>query len=597
MMAAATMLMAAGLTAQQRFEVVEATIPGVHAAMEARQLTCRALVQAYLDRIAAYDKRGPALNAVQNVNARALLEADSLDGVLRAKGARGPLHCVPVLLKDQVETRDMPTTYGSIIYKDFTPTRDATIVTRLEAAGAIILAKTTMGEFAQRYVGSGAGIIRNAYDPTRNPSGSSGGSASAVAANFGLVGIGEDTGGSVRGPAAVSSLVGLRPTLQLVSRFGMLPANPTQDTMGPMTRTVADAARVLDVIAGYDANDPITAFAVGHVPATYTTALVPGALRGARIGVLRFPRDTTPDNAPLRLSADSATLRFGTGVQGNLPAAGATVTTGARTGGGATGNVPALPTTTPAQTPAVRRDSLVQRDSIARRDSLRRRDSVERVLKVEFAKVTPVFERALADLRAQGAIVIDSLRVPAVPGSRVDNSYETEQATDAYFAQHPNAPVRTLREIILAGTVNPWRARSLMPYLGKTTDDAGYLTVLKSREALRVAILKMMADRNLDVLVYATYDAPPTVIAADVLTNPRPVDGYGRGDNRGLSPLLGFPALTVPAGFTAEVLPVGLEFLGRPFSEAQLLGYGFAYEQATKHRRPPASAPVLGTRR
>jgi len=568
MMAAATMLMAAGLQAQQRFEVVEATIPGVQAALVARQLTCRALVQAYLDRIAAYDKRGPALNAIQNVNARALLEADSLDGVLRAKGARGPLHCVPVLLKDQVETRDMPTTYGSIIYKDFTPTRDATIVTRLEAAGAIILAKTTMGEFAQRYVGSAAGIIRNAYDPTRNPSGSSGGSASGVAANFGLVGIGEDTGGSVRGPAAVSSLVGLRPTLQLVSRFGMLPANPTQDTMGPMTRTVADAARVLDVIAGYDANDPITAFAVGHVPATYTTALVPGALRGARIGVLRFPRDTAPDTAPKR---DSLVQRDSI----------------AR----------AASDTAPKSDPQVQRDSITRRDSLARRDSLRSRDSVAQVLRIEFAKVAPVFERALADLRAQGAIVIDSLRVPTVPGSRVDNSYETEQATNAYFAQHPNAPVRTLREIILAGTVNPWRARSLMPYLGKTTDDAGYLTVLKSREALRVAILTMMADRRLDVLVYATYDAPPTVIAADVLTNPRPVDAYGRGDNRGLSPLLGFPALTVPAGFTAEVLPVGLEFLGRPFSEAQLLGYGFAYEQATKHRRPPASTPVLGAQR
>ena len=582
--AAAAVLLPAGLMAQQRFEVIEATIPGVQAAMVARQLTCRALVQAYLDRIAAFDKTGPALNAIQHVNARALLEADSLDGVLRARGARGPLHCVPVLLKDQVETRDMPTTYGSIIYKDFTPARDATIVKRLEGAGAIILAKTTMGEFAQRYVGSAAGIIRNAYDPTRNPSGSSGGSASGVAANFGLVGIGEDTGGSVRGPAAVSSLVGLRPTLQLVSRFGMLPANPTQDTMGPMTRTVADAARVLDVIAGYDANDPITAFAVGHVPATYTTALVPGALRGARIGVLRFPRDTAPDNAPPKLPADSTTLRFGNGVQGSLPPGGATVTTGARTGGGAAGTVATSPTVSV---------TLRQRDSLARRDSAMRRDSIERVLKVEFAKVTPVFERALADLRAQGAIVLDSLKVPTVPGSRVDNSYETEQATDAYFAQHPNAPVRTLRDIILAGTVTPWRARSLVPYLGKTTDDAGYLTVLKSRDALRVAILKLMADRNLDVLVYATYDAPPTVIASDVLTNPKPVDGYGRGDNRGLSPLLGFPALTVPAGFTAETLPVGLEFLGRPFSEAQLLGYAFAYEQATKHRRPPATTPAL----
>lgn len=293
------------LATAQQFDVMEATIPGVHAALDAKRLTCRQLVQSYLDRIAAYDQTGPTLNSVQHVNARALAEADSLDAVQRTGTPRGRLHCVPVLLKDQIETKDMPTTYGSAVFKDFISQRDATAVQRLEAAGAIIIAKTTMGEFASRYVGSAAGIIRNAYDPTRNPSGSSGGSASAVAANFGLVGIGEDTGGSIRGPAAVSSLVGLRPTLPLVSRFGMLPANPTQDTMGPMTRTVADAARVLDVIAGYDANDPITAATVGNIPASYTTALKPNALRGVRVGVLRTRRDTT---AALRTAARDTTV-------------------------------------------------------------------------------------------------------------------------------------------------------------------------------------------------------------------------------------------------------------------------------------------------
>lgn len=535
----------------QQFDVMEATIPGVHAAMSARRLTCHSLVQAYLDRIAAYDKQGPALNSIQHVNARALAEADSLDGVFRSGQPRGSLHCVPVLLKDQIETRDMPTTYGSAIYKNFTPTRDATAVQRLEAAGAIIIAKTTMGEFAGRYVGSGAGIIRNAYDPTRNPSGSSGGSASAVAANFGLVGIGEDTGGSIRGPAAVSSLVGLRPTLQLVSRFGMLPANPTQDTMGPMTRTVADAARVLDVIAGYDPADPITAYAVGQVPPTYTASLKPDALRGARIGVLRFPRDTA---APRRSAARDST--------------------------------PARRDTTAAGVEAARRDS------VARADSSTRRDSINRVVLVEYAKVRVVFDSALATLRARGATVIDSLPVPR---SRVttSNDYETEEATNAYFAQHPTAPVKTLSEILLAGTVNPWRARAMVSYLGKTTDDPGYLQVIKQREALRVAVLKLMADRQLDAIVYTTYDAAPTVIAADVLTNPRPEDGYGRGDNRGLSPQIGFPALTVPMGFTSDALPVGLEFLGRPFSEPTLLGYGFSFEQATRHRRPPPASPPL----
>jgi len=531
-----TVVLPAALRAQQ-FDVLEATIPSVHAAMDARRLTCRQLVQAYLDRIAAYDKQGPALNSIQTVNPRALAEADSLDGVLRARGPRGPLHCVPVLVKDQIETKDMPTTYGSVLFKDFVPQRDATTVQRLERAGAIILAKTTMGEFAQRYVSSAAGVIRNAYDPTRNPSGSSGGSGSAAAANFGLVAIGEDTGGSIRGPAAVTSLVGLRPTLPLVSRHGMLPANPTQDTMGPMTRTVADAARVLDVIAGYDPNDPVTAYAVGNVPASYQTALKPTALRGARIGVLRVARDT-------------ATVR------------------------------------------SARMDSIARVDTAAAR-----RDSIARFNAGEYAKVRPLFEKAIADLRAQGAVIVDSITVPTVPGARFGNDFETEEATDAYFAQHPNAPYKTLKEILLAGGVAPARARALIEYVGRSTDEGNYGAVMRHREALRVAMLKLMADKQLDAIIYATYDAPPSTIPEGMATDPRPNDGYGRGDNRGLSPTLAWPALTVPMGFSPDGLPAGLEFLGRPWSDGQLLAYAFAYEQATKHRRPPTTTPALPTAR
>ncbi len=532
--------------AAQQFDVMEATIPAVHTAMERKRLTCRQLVQAYLDRIAAYDKQGPALNAIQTMNPRALAEADSLDAVLSAAGGkpRGKLHCVPVLLKDQVETKDMPTSYGSALFKDFIPARDATVVQRLESAGAIILAKTTMGEFAARYLSSAAGIIRNAYDPTRNPSGSSGGSGAGVAANFGLVGIGEDTGGSIRGPAAVHSLVGLRPTLPLVSRHGMMPANPTQDTMGPMTRTVADAARVLDVIAGYDPNDPVTAYAVGQVPATYTNALRTEALRGARIGVLRIKRDS----ATMRRAADST----------------------------------------------ARADSAARRDSTPRPDTAAaRRDSLMRVTLAEVAKVKPLFERAIADLRAQGAVVVDSLQVPVIPGRRPDNDFETEEATDRYLAQHPKAPYKTLKEILLAGGVNPTRARALIQLVGRSTSEADYGAVMRHREALRIALLKLMADNRLDALVYATYDAPPSVIPADALTNTRTIDGYGRGDNRSLSPLLGWPAITVPMGFTAEGLPAGLELMGRPFTEAQLLGFAHAYEQATKLRRPPPTTPPL----
>lgn len=529
LLVAALVLACAFPARAQRFDVVEATIATTHDALRSGRTTCRAVVQQYLDRIAAYDKTGPALNAIQHINARALLEADSLDAVMRARRPIGALHCVPVLLKDQIETRDMPTSYGSAIFRDFIPDRDATTVQRLEAAGAIILAKATMGEFAQRYVGSAAGIIRNAYDPLRNPSGSSGGSASGVAANFGLVGIGEDTGGSIRGPAAVSNLVGLRPTLSLVSRFGMLPANPTQDTMGPMTRTVTDAARVLDVIAGYDPNDPITAETVGRMPTSYTTALRADALRGKRIGVLRTNRR-----------------------------------------------------------PPVARDSTAPPDTAAASAAVAALATAS-----EFAKVRVLMDRALADLRALGAEVVDSITIPALAERRTGNNFETEEATDAYFAQHPNAPMRTLKEILLAGTVTPWRARSLMGEVGNSTSDPGYLIVLQQREALRVSVLKTMADERLDAIVYMTFDAPPTLIGPDVLTNPRPVDGYGLGDNRGLSPSIGFPALTVPAGFADGALPVGLEFLGRPFSEPLLLGMGFAFEQGTKHRRPPPTVPGL----
>src|SRR5215212_9426238 len=233
--------------AQSRFHLIEATIDDIHAELRAGRLSCVQLVQAYLNRIKAYDQFGPALNAVQNVNSDALMQAAQLDAQRNAGATDiGPLHCIPVLLKDQFDTSFMPTTYGSALFKTFVPERNATIVDRLQSAGAIILAKTNMGEFAFAYSGSAFGDCHNAYEPSRSPSGSSCGTGAGVAANFGSVGIGEDTGGSVRGPAAHNNLVGLRPTLQLVSRAGMLPATPTRDTLGPITRTVRDATIVLD---------------------------------------------------------------------------------------------------------------------------------------------------------------------------------------------------------------------------------------------------------------------------------------------------------------------------------------------------------------
>ena len=281
------------------FHLLEATIDDIHAAFRSNRLTCRALVNGYLRRIEAYDQAGPRLNAVQTVNPRALQDADRLDAAFRASGPAGPLHCIPVLVKDQVETSDLPTTYGSILFKEFVPQRDATVVVKLRRAGAVVIGKSTMGEYAAGYLStaSAGGPIRNAYDPTRNASGSSSGSGAGVAANFATIAIAEDTGGSIRGPAAVQSLVGLRPTVPLVSRHGMMPAKPTTDTLGPIARTVRDAAILLDVMAGYDPKDPVTAQAVGRIPDTYTAFLAPDGLKGARIGVIRQPIDLKTDLA------------------------------------------------------------------------------------------------------------------------------------------------------------------------------------------------------------------------------------------------------------------------------------------------------------
>lgn len=503
----------ASVASAQEFRLAEATIDEVHASIQAGRLSCRDLVQRYLNRIEAYNHEGPHLNAVQFVNPRALQEADALDASFESSGLSGPLHCIPVLLKDQVETSDMPTSYGSAIFEEFVPQRDATIVVRLKNAGAIILAKTTMGEFASRYVGSAYGVIRNAYDPTRNPSGSSGGTGAAVAANLGMVGIGEDTGGSIRGPAAVHSLVGLRPTTPLVSRFGMMPANPANDTLGPMTRTVRDAAIVLDALVGYDPNDPITAYAVGHVPSSYTELLHEDGLSGARIGVIREPMDPKAD-----------------------PSAS------------------------------------------------------------DFRRVRDVIDRAIADLRSLGADVIDPVvigNLDMADPTYVSDEFETERATDAYLAEHANAPVMTLKEILLTGEVIPWRASGLMNVLGRAANEADYLRVILDKEELRRSVLTAMAAQDLDALLYATFDHEASAIAPDVLDNPKPNDGYGKGNNRYLSPVIGFPAITVPAGFTSNELPVGLELMARPFTEGRLLRFAYAYERATLRRRPPNTAPPL----
>jgi amidase len=273
----------------EAFRPEEATIAGLHATLGTRQITCVQLVQAYLRRIEAYDKRGPALNALITLNPRALDTAAELDRAYLAgqRDAR-PLHCVPIVLKDNYDTADLPTTGGSVTLANSRPLRDAYVVRKLRDAGAIVLGKANLTELARggMTLSSLGGQTRNPYDLTRTPGGSSGGTGAALAAGFAVAGTGTDTGQSIRSPASALSLVGLRPTRGLVSRAGIIPVSTTQDEAGPLARTVADVARMLDVMAGYDPDDPITALGAHTIPATYTAFLNRDGLRGARIGVL-----------------------------------------------------------------------------------------------------------------------------------------------------------------------------------------------------------------------------------------------------------------------------------------------------------------------
>ena len=471
--------------------------------MRSGQLTCTQLVQAYLNRIAAYDQAGPKLDAVQTVNPNALAVAAKLDAVFQASGPVGPLHCIPVLVKDEVETNFMPTTYGSAIFKHFTPPLNATIVDRLQGAGAIILAKANLGEFASGYTGTAFGDCRNAYDPTRDPGGSSCGTGVGIAANFAAAGIGEDTGGSIRGPASNESLVGLRPTLPLVSRFGLLPSQPTRDTLGPMTRSVRDAAIVLDVISGYDRNDPVTADSYGHKPATYTSFLDRNGLRGLRLGVIRdaVGRDADPNSA-------------------------------------------------------------------------------------DFREIQGLLTEAVRDMRGRGAEIVDPIRIAHFT-ELLDRSgtgtEELEPAVNAYLAQYPSAPVHTLKEIVDSPLLLPARHDDMAKALGRTTDELGYLKAQQAREVLRTVVLKVMADNHLDALVYAPASREPALIPAN--TTP--------GSIRRFAALLAWPALGVPAGYNSHGLPIGIEFLGRPYSEGTLLRAAYDYERTTRHRHPPATVPAV----
>jgi len=271
------------------FRILEATIDDIHSAYKSGHLTCRQLVQMYLDRIEAFDKKGPAINAIITISSRALEDADRIDAAYKTSGPVGTLHGIPVVLKDQVDAKGMPTTLGSVLFKNYYPDKDAFVVEKLKNAGAIILAKTTLGELGGGDThGSLFGSTRNPYALDRTVGGSSGGSGASVSANFATVGVGQEGLASIRRPSTWNSIVGMRTTAGLVSRSGVYSGWPERaGSLGPMGRTVRDLAILLDVMVGYDSEDPLTARGVGHIPESFTRFLDKNGLKGARIGIMR----------------------------------------------------------------------------------------------------------------------------------------------------------------------------------------------------------------------------------------------------------------------------------------------------------------------
>jgi Asp-tRNA(Asn)/Glu-tRNA(Gln) amidotransferase A subunit family amidase len=486
------------------FRLEEATIADIHRAMGAGRLTARQLVQHYLDRIEMYDKRGPALNSLITLNPNALAAADSLDVRFRRSGLTGPLHGIPVIVKDNYDTRDLPTTAGSLTLAGSIPPDDAFQVRRLREAGAIVLAKSNMAEFAftpYETVGSMLpGYTKNPYRLDRTTAGSSGGTAAAVAANFGTVGLGTDTGNSIRGPSSHTALVGICSTMGLTSRDGIIPLYLDRDIGGPMARTVADAVAVLDVIAGYDPSDPVTEASRGKQARRYMDSLKKDGLKGARIGIVRQLSNTE--------STDPEVLRR--------------------------------------------------------------------------------FEEALTAMRRNGATLVD-IRIPeldTIKGSLWCGRFKTD--VNAYLASlGPRAPVKNLDEIIKSGKFHPSigaRLRSFAEFKG-VEEDPDCRQAATNVPKLQSGVRKVLTEGRLDALVYPTWSNPPRLIGD--LNTPHGNNSWQ------LSPPTGFPAITVPMGYVGDGLPVGLQIFGDAWSEPRLIELAYSFEQATRHRHPPAAVPPL----
>jgi Asp-tRNA(Asn)/Glu-tRNA(Gln) amidotransferase A subunit family amidase len=484
------------------FDVSEKSIVDLLAAQRIGTVTSHDLVEKYLARIRAYDQQGPRLNAMITLNPKALEEADALDAERRAGRVRGPLHGIPIVVKDNYATVDMPTTAGSLALAGFQTGRDAFMVKKLKDAGAVVIGKTNLHELAYGIttISSAGGQTRNPYDPTRNPGGSSGGTGAAVAASFAAAGMGTDTCGSIRNPSSENSLWGLRGTAGLSSRDGIVPLAHTQDIGGPLARTVGDLILMLDATVGVDPNDPTTRASEGHIPRTYNGSVGDAGLGDVTIGVLLPLFGTAPEDQ----------------------------------------------------------------------------------------EVARIVRNALEDIRSLGAGVVE------IPFPGLDGLLQNTSVINAEFkfdlldflAKYPSAPVHSLEEILASGKYDK-AVEGVLKRASEVTarDTAEYRASLARREAARSAVLEAMTSNRITAFVYPTLRRKPAVIG-----QPQ------GGSNCQLSATTGLPALSMPAGFTDDGLPVGMELLGGPWSEPTLLKIAFAYERLAAPRKPPKTTPAVAGR-
>lgn len=516
-------------------DLTTATIEQLNAAMNSGKVTSEQLVKLYLKRIEAYDKQGPAINAVITLNPKALETAKALDKERKAKGPRSPLHGIPVALKDNFDTFDLPTTAGSQLLAGSIPPDDAYVVKKLRDAGAIVIAKVNLSEFA----GSGGSVsgalepavlkagavpngfssmglqTHNPHDLTRGPSGSSGGTGAAIAAGFAQFGLGTDTGGSVRGPSSFNGIVGLKPTWGLMSRDGIVPLALSFDTGGPMARSVYDVAVSLGAMTGVDAADHATQGSFGNSYTDYTQFLKKGALKGARIGVGR---------------------------------------------------------------------DFMGKD----------------------AGTDAVMEAAISKLKELGAEVVD-VKYPGyvlmskgpIYNELVSSEFKA-QITDYLHTLKPGFP-KSFDEVVAKANDPATQYRSpekayALKYtasLARDLNDPVYLAIKNDTlPAIKAGVLAMFEKDKLDAIVYPTSSRPASLIVPATPPTAPLVSSLTESATN-IANETGFPDLIVPAGMTAEGLPVTISFFGPAWSEPKLLAYGYDFEQATKAIKTPKYTPVM----